>query len=94
LDVDIEAAAGALVNVSGGTDVTIKECQEIVEAVSTKINTDAKIIWGAQITKELGDIVRALLIVTGVKAPLAYTGEFFSKEKQKEIEKILGIEFV
>jgi cell division protein FtsZ len=94
LDVDIEEASGALVNVSGGTDVTIKECQEIVEAVSTKISSDAKIIWGAQISKELGDIVRALLIVTGVKAPLAYTGEFFSKEKQKEIEKILGIEFV
>ncbi|MEM5778094.1 MAG: cell division protein FtsZ [Candidatus Aenigmatarchaeota archaeon] len=94
LDVDIEGASGALVNVCGGTDVTIRECQEIVEAVSTKINSDAKIIWGAQISKELGDIVRALLIVTGVKAPLAYTSEFFSKEKQKEIEKILGIEFV
>jgi len=94
LDVDIEGATGALVNVSGGTDVTIKECQEIVEAVSTKINEDAKVIWGAQITKELGDIVKALIIVTGVKAPLAYSGEFFSKEKQKEIEKILGIEFV
>jgi len=94
LDVDIEGANGALVNVSGGTDVTIKECQEIVEAVSTKLNEDAKIIWGAQISKELGDIVRALLIVTGIKAPLGYTGEAFSKDKQKEIEKILGIEFV
>ena len=94
LDVDIDGATGALVNVSGGTDVTIKECQEIVEAVSTKINQDAKIIWGAQISKELGDIVRALLIITGVKAPLTYSGEVFSKEKQKEIEKILGIEFV
>ena len=94
LDVDIDGASGALVNVSGGTDVTIKECQEIVEAVSTKLNEDAKIIWGAQITKELGDIVRALLIVTGVKTPLGYTGEAFSREKQKEIEKILGIEFV
>jgi cell division protein FtsZ len=94
LDVDIEGATGALVNVCGGTDVTIKECQEIVEAVSTKIHAEAKIIWGAQISKELGDIVRALLIITGVKAPLAYTGEIFSTEKQKEIEKILGIEFV
>jgi len=94
LDVDIEGANGALVNVSGGTDVTIKECQEIVEAVSTKLNTDAKVIWGAQISKELGDIVRALIIVTGAKTPASKSGDFFSKEKQKEIEKILGIEFV
>lgn len=96
LDVEIENATGALVNVSGGTDVTIRECQEIVEAVSTKISGDAKIIWGAQISKELGDMVRALLIVTGVKAPEAYAyGEkVFTKEKQTQIEKILGIDFV
>jgi cell division protein FtsZ len=96
LDVDIEEASGALVNVSGGTDITIRECQEIVEAVSAKISGDAKIIWGAQISKELGDIVRALLIVTGVRASEAYVfGErVFPKEKQKEIEKILGIDFV
>lgn len=96
LDVEIDEAGGALVNVSGGTDVTIRECQEIVEAVSTKISADAKIIWGAQISKELGDVVRALIIVTGVKKPEAYAyGErVFPKEKQKEIEKILGIDFV
>jgi len=96
LDVDIEGANGALVNVSGGTDVTIRECQEIVEAVSSKISNEAKIIWGAQISKELGDVVRALLIVTGVKAPNVYaSGErIFTTEKQKEIEKILGIDFV
>jgi cell division protein FtsZ len=96
LDVEIEDASGALVNVSGGTDVTIRECQEIVEAVSAKISGDAKIIWGAQISKELGDMVRALLIVTGVKTPDAYAyGEkVFTKEKQNQIEKILGIDFV
>ncbi|NIM46737.1 MAG: cell division protein FtsZ [Candidatus Aenigmarchaeota archaeon] len=96
LDVEIEEANGALVNVSGGTDITIRECQEIVEAISAKISSDAKIIWGAQISKELGDIVRALLIVTGVEAheTYAYGERVFPREKQKEIEKILGIDFV
>lgn len=96
LDVDIENAMGALVNVSGGTDVTIRECQEIVEAVSTKISPEAKIIWGAQISKELGDNVRALIIVTGVKPnqSYAYGDRVFTKEKQNQIEKILGIDFV
>ena len=31
LDVDVEGASGALINVSGGQDITIKECQEIVD---------------------------------------------------------------
>jgi cell division protein FtsZ len=95
LDVDIEGAAGALVNVFGGADVTIRECQEIVEGVSAKINPEAKIIWGAQIIKELGDTIRAMLIVTGVKSSQIYGPEkTFSDEKQREIEQVLGIDFV
>ena len=95
LDVDIEGASGALVNVSGGEDITIKECQEIVEAVSSKLNQDAKIIWGAQVIKELGDTIRSMLIVTGVKSSQIYGPEqTYTQQKQKEIEKVLGIDFV
>ena len=95
LDVDINDAKGALINVSGGVDVTIKECQEIVEAVAARLNTDAKIIWGAQIIKELGDSIRTMLIITGVSSPQIFGPEkTFSKERKKEIEKILGIDFV
>jgi cell division protein FtsZ len=95
LDVDIEGASGALVNVFGGADVTIRECQEIVEGVSQKINPEARIIWGAQIIKELGDTIRAMLIVTGVKSSQIYGPEkTFTQEKQREIEQVLGIDFV
>ncbi len=95
LDVDIDGATGALVNVFGGSDITIRECQEIVEGVSEKINPDAKIIWGAQIIKELGDTIRAMLIVTGVKSSQIYgPDKTFSQEKQKEIENVLGIDFI
>ena len=95
LDVEIEDATGALVNVSGGADITIKECQQIVEGVSTKINPDAKIIWGAQIIKDLGDTIRAMLIITGVKSSQIYgPGKTYKVEKQKEIERVLGIDFV
>jgi cell division protein FtsZ len=95
LDVNIEGASGALINVSGGEDVTIKECQEIVEAVNSKINPDAKIIWGAQIDKALGESVRTMLIVTGVKSAQIYGPEkTYTQQKQKEIEKVLGIDFV
>ncbi len=95
LDVDIDGAKGALINVSGGTDITIRECQEIVEAVSARLDKNAKIIWGAQIVKELGDSIRAMLIVTGVDSPQIYgPDKTFTKEKKKEIENVLGIDFV
>ncbi len=95
LDVEIEGASGALINVCGGEGVTIKECQEIVESVNNKINPDAKIIWGAQIDKALGDSVRTMLIVTGVKSSQIYGPEkTYTQQKQKEIEKVLGIDFI
>jgi cell division protein FtsZ len=95
LDVEIEEAKGALINVSGGADVTIKECQQIVEAVSTRLNEKAKIIWGAQIDKDLGDSIKAMLIITGVKSPQMYGSERkLLREKRKDIENTLGIDFV
>lgn len=95
LDVEIDGANGALINVSGGPDMTIKEAQEIVEGVSTKLDSDAKIIWGSQVVEELGDSIRAMLIVTGVKSSQIYgPAKPYTTEKQKEIEKILGIDFV
>ena len=95
IDVDIDGATGALVNVSGGADMTIKEAQEIVQRVSERLDPEAKVIWGAQIDPSLGDVVRAMIIVTGVKSPQIYgPTKPYSVEKKKEIEKILGIDFV
>ncbi len=95
LDVDVDGAIGALVNVTGGPDITIKECQDIVEGVTTKISAEAKVIWGAQLVKELGDTIRALLIVTGVKSSQIYGPEkTITGEKQREIERVLGVDFL
>lgn len=95
LDVDIEGANGALINVTGGPDTTISEAQEIVEAVSTKLHDDAKVIWGSQVVDQLGETIRTMLIVTGVRSSQIYgPKKTWSQEREKEMEKILGIEFV
>jgi len=95
LDVDIEGASGALINVTGGTSLTLKESQEVVNAVSTKLDPNAKIIWGAQINRTLEESLRVMVIVTGVSSPQIFgTEQSFSKKEQKEIEKELGIEFI
>lgn len=95
ITVEIEGAKGALVNVSGGPDITIKEAQKIVEMVSSRLSEDAKVIWGAVVDKSLGDSIRTLVIVTGVKSPQIFGPERpWSKEKKKDVEKILGIEFL
>jgi cell division protein FtsZ len=95
ISVDVNGAKGALINVVGGPDITIKEAQQIVETVSSKLAPDAKIIWGAQVAKELGDAVRTMLIITGVKSPQTFgSNKLWTKDRKKDIEKILEVEFV
>ncbi|MBI4149806.1 cell division protein FtsZ [Candidatus Woesearchaeota archaeon] len=95
LDVDISGANGALINVVGGPDMTLDEARKIVETVSERLDDDAKIIWGAQISEDMANTIRALLIITGVKSSQIFGPERrVATKKKKEIENELGIEFV
>ncbi len=95
LDVDISDATGALVNIVGGPNMSLEECKIIIETVGTRLNPDAKLIWGAQIAEDMDRSIRVLLIVTGVKSSqiLGHT-EGREKSKHKEIEEELGIDFL
>lgn len=97
LDADISGANGALINVAGGPDMTLDEARKVVETVSEKLDEDARVIWGAQISDDLTGIVRAMLIVTGVKSSQIFGSKKkmnISQQEKKEIESELGIEFV
>jgi len=94
LDVEISDAEGALINIVGGNDMSLDECKVIVETVGEKLNADAKIIWGAQISPDMEKSIRVLLIVTGVKSSqILGHGDSMESRKHEEIEEELGIEF-
>lgn len=95
LAVDISGASGALINVTGGPDMTLAEAKKVVEAISEKLDEEARIIWGAQINDDMEKTIRTLLIVTGVKSPQIFGNDRKPKDKtKKSIEQELGIEFV
>ena len=95
LDVDITGATGALINVVGGPDMTLDEARKVVESVSGKLNEDAKVIWGAQISEDMASTIRVMLIVTGVKSSQIFGPERrLATRRKKEIENELGIEFI
>jgi len=95
LDVDISEASGALVNIIGGTDLTLDEARRVVEAVAQKINPGAKLIWGAQLSEDMEKTLRVLLIVTGVKSSqILGPGEGRTEKEKRQISNELGIEFV
>ena len=95
LDVDVDGASGALINVCGGDDMTLDDARHVVETISERLNEDAKIIWGAQIYKDLQKTIRVMLIITGVKSTQIFgTTDTISDRKKKDIENELGIDFV
>jgi len=99
LDVDISGANGALINISGGPDMTLEEARRIVETVSEKLQDNARIIWGAQISDDLENVIRTLLIVTGVQSAQILGKENVlsttsAKTDRNELEMELGIDFV
>ena len=95
LDVDISGANGALINVIGGEDMTLDEARKVVETITEKLDEDARVIWGAQIYKDMEKTIRTMLIVTGVKSSQIFgSDKKKSDKKKKEIEQHLGIEFL
>ncbi|MFQ5621431.1 MAG: cell division protein FtsZ [Candidatus Nanoarchaeia archaeon] len=95
LDVDIGGASGALINVAGGSDMTLDEARRVVETVSERLDNEARIIWGAQIYDDLDKNIRVMLIITGVKSSQIFgPAQRITTQKTKEIENELGIEFI
>ena len=89
LEVDISEATGALVNVTGGEDMTISEAERVVEEIYSRVDPNARIIWGTTVDPNLKRNIRAMLVITGVKSKqiLGPTQKSFEKEEY-------GIDFV
>jgi cell division protein FtsZ len=94
LDVDIRNAKGALINVIGGTDLSLEEYKIVVQRIGEQLSPDAKIISGAQISKDMEKSLKVMVIITGVKSP-QISGERrpIEEVRRKDMEGELGIEF-
>ncbi|MBZ9570764.1 cell division protein FtsZ [Methanobrevibacter sp. TMH8] len=68
LDLDISDARGALINISGSSDLTLHESEKIVQIVADKLDPEANVIWGVQIDEDLQNMIRTTIVVSGVKA--------------------------
>lgn len=87
LDLDISNAKGALINISGSSDLTLHEAEKVVQIVADELDPDANIIWGTQIQEDLENVIRTTIVVAGVKSPHIFgiPGEKeFVEERQRE----------
>lgn len=68
LDIDITGAKSALINITGGQDMSLKSAKTIMKTVAEQLDPSAKIIWGTRIDESMGQSLRVMLIVTCLKS--------------------------
>lgn len=65
LETSISGATDAIINVTGGSNLTLYEVEEAAEVVRSSANTDINTIFGAVINENLTDEIIVTVIATG-----------------------------
>lgn len=68
-NVKIDGATGIIINVTGGTDLSLYEVNEASTLITEAAHEDAEIIFGAVIDESMTDEVRVTVIATGFSDP-------------------------
>src|SRR5574344_3030682 len=65
LETSIAGATDAIINVTGGANLTLFEVEEAAEVIRSSANTDINTIFGAVINENLNDDIIVTVIATG-----------------------------
>ena len=66
LEVSIDGAEQILLNITGGSDLTLFEAQDASDIVAAASTSEVNIIFGTSINENLGDEVIVTVIATGI----------------------------
>jgi len=67
LDVNYSDITGALIHITGGANMTLEEAHAVGDGISKGVRKNANVVWGARIDQKLGDKIKVVAILTGVK---------------------------
>lgn len=84
LETSISGATDAIINVTGGSSLTLFEVEEAAEVIRTSANTDINTIFGAVINENLNDELIVTVIATGFEKE--ETPTYHSYNKKEEVE--------
>ncbi|SEF77885.1 cell division protein FtsZ [Caloramator fervidus] len=88
LETTINGATGVLLNITGGSNLTMFEVAEAADQVRQAADPDANIIFGAVIDDSLGDEIRITVIATGFEEHLRANKEVAVDKTESEPRKI------
>ncbi len=85
LETSINGATDAIINVTGGSNLTLFEVEEAAEIIRTAANTDINTIFGAVINENLTDEVIVTVIATGFEQPSEPLYHSFNSTKKEDM---------
>ncbi len=65
LEASVHGARGVLINITGGSHISLMDVNEVASSVQMAAHPDAEIIFGAVIDEDMGDSLRVTVIATG-----------------------------
>lgn len=80
LDVDLSTAKKALINITGGQDLTLREAESIFQEVSSRISDEAMLKWGARIEPDMQKNALKVMVVMGGVEYANYSDEGIKKK--------------
>jgi len=88
LESSIDGARGILLNITGGSDLTLYEVNEAARIISDHAHPEANVIFGTAIDDSLGDEVRVTVVAAGFErwATRDVTGLALDEEEEELAE--------
>ncbi|NQX83782.1 MAG: cell division protein FtsZ [Mycoplasmataceae bacterium] len=83
LEASIRGAKNAIINVTGGSDVSINDAHAVVQAIKDAAGREINVIFGIMINEKLGDEIVVSVIASGLDS---YSGDISEDIKENNIE--------
>ena len=103
-DCSMHGAKGVLINITGGSDITLFEIDEAASRIKEEVDDDANIIFGSSFDENLAGRIRVSIVATGIgggvrpaiKAPerkvnVDYIEESFAPESENSDTRQLSV---
>ena len=65
-DCSMKGAKGVLINITGGSDITLMEIDEAVNIIKEEVDENAELIFGSSYDDTLSGKIRVSIVVTGI----------------------------
>ena len=85
LETSISGATDAIINVTGGSNLTLFEVEEAAEVIRASANTDINTIFGAVINENLNDEIIVTVIATGFEQKKEEMQHAYVAEEKREV---------